>query len=189
MGPLPKKDKHNFSPMVIWFLGSGPDRGRSPVKWGDFPYVCPYVCPSPPWAVQPGLRPSQPGRRPSQPGLKPSQPSLRPSQPGLRPSQQGLRPSQPGLRLSQSGLRSSQPGLRPSQLGLRLRQPARPEAQTASQTSGFRPGWLGLDGRTFVSTYVGKISPFYRTIRAAALLPKGRSRSIKRSRAREPPTI
>ena len=43
-----------------------------------------------------------------------------------------------------------------------------------------------MDGCTFVSTYVGKISPFYRTsspIGAAALLPKGRSRPIKRSRA------
>ena len=51
--------------------GSGPDRGRSPVEWGDFPYVRPsvrpyvrpYVC-SPLWAIQPGLRPSQPGLKP-----------------------------------------------------------------------------------------------------------------------------
>ena len=73
------------------FLGSGPDRGRSPVEWGDFlsvrPYVRMSVRPSPLWAIQPGLRPSQPGLRPSQPGLRPSQPGLRPSQPGLRPSQ------------------------------------------------------------------------------------------------------
>ena len=36
---------------------------------------------------------------------------------------------------------------------------------------------------------IGKITPFYRTlspIEAAALLPKGRSRPIKSSRAREP---
>ena len=33
---------------VVSFLGSGPDRGRSPVEWGDFPYVRPYVRPSVP---------------------------------------------------------------------------------------------------------------------------------------------
>ena len=51
---------------------------------------------------------------------------------------------------------------------------------------GLRPSQPGL-----VRTYVGKISPFYRTsspIGAAALLPKGSSRPIK-SRAREPLTI
>ena len=37
--------------------GSGPDRGRSPVEWGDFPSVRPSVRPSVPplWAIQPGL--------------------------------------------------------------------------------------------------------------------------------------
>ena len=54
--------------------GSGPDRGQSPVEWGDFPsirsYVRPSIC-SPLWAIHPGLRPSQPGLRPSQPSLKP----------------------------------------------------------------------------------------------------------------------
>ena len=54
--------------------GSGPDRGRSPVEWGDFPYVRPFIRLSvrpPLWAIQPGLRPSQPGLRPSQSCLKP----------------------------------------------------------------------------------------------------------------------
>ena len=32
------------------FLGSGPDRGRSPVEWGDFPFVRLSVCSSPPQA-------------------------------------------------------------------------------------------------------------------------------------------
>ena len=71
------------------FLGSGPDRGRSPVEWGDFlfvrPFVRPFHCPSPLLTIQPGLRPSQPGLRPSQPGLNPSQPGLRPSQLSLKP--------------------------------------------------------------------------------------------------------
>ena len=91
-------------PIPATFLGSGPDRGRSPVEWGDFPFVRPFVRSSvrpPLWASQPGLRPSQPGLRPSQPGLRASQPGLRASQPGLRPSQPGLRPSQPSLRASQ----------------------------------------------------------------------------------------
>ena len=85
--------------MSCSFLGSGLNRGQSPVEWGDFPSVCPFVRP-PLWASQPGLRPSQPGLRPSQPGLRPSQPGLRPSQPGLRPSQPGLRPSQPASQAS-----------------------------------------------------------------------------------------
>ena len=29
----------------VRFLGSGPDRGQSPVEWGDFPYVRPSVRP------------------------------------------------------------------------------------------------------------------------------------------------
>ena len=40
--------------------GSGPDRGQSPVEWGDFPSVRSFVClfvrpsvrPFPPWAIQ-----------------------------------------------------------------------------------------------------------------------------------------
>ena len=30
-------------PLFPLFLGSGPGRGRSPVEWGDFPSVRPYV--------------------------------------------------------------------------------------------------------------------------------------------------
>ena len=44
--------------------GSGPDRGRSPVEWGNFPYVRPSVCLLPLWAIQPGLRFSPPGLKP-----------------------------------------------------------------------------------------------------------------------------
>ena len=46
--------------------GSGPDRGRSPVEWGDFPFVHSSVRPSvdsPLWAIHPGLSPSQPSLR------------------------------------------------------------------------------------------------------------------------------
>ena len=46
------------------FLGSGPDRGQSPVEWGDFPSVRTSVPPlEGPRASQAGLRPSQAGLR------------------------------------------------------------------------------------------------------------------------------
>ena len=97
--------------------GSGPDRGQSPVEWGDFPSVH-----SPLWAIQPGLSPSKPGLRPSQPGLRPSQPGheAQPASPGAQPASPEAQPASPEA------------------------QPARSEAQPASQASGFRPGWLGL---------------------------------------------
>jgi len=81
-------------------LGSGPDRGRSPVEWGDFPFVRSYVrtyVRPPLWAIQPGLRPSQPGLRPSQPGLRPSQPASQPAS-GFRDGWLGLRPGWLSLR-------------------------------------------------------------------------------------------
>ena len=37
--------------------GRGPDKGQSPVKWGEFPSVCTSIHPS-------VLRPSQPGLKP-----------------------------------------------------------------------------------------------------------------------------
>ena len=61
------------------FLGSGPDRGQSPVEWGDFPSVRPYVHPSVHSFVSSPLK----GPRASQAGLRPSQSGLRASQAGL----------------------------------------------------------------------------------------------------------
>ena len=141
--------------------GSGPDRGPSPVEWGDFPSICtsvrPYIL---------SLRAQEPARLALDPASQavclslylfvfcsfcPSAPPLWAIQPGLKPSQPGLRPSQPDLRPSQ-------------------------------------PGWPRMgNGRMDGRTYLGKISPFYKTlspIGAAALLPKGISSPIK-SRARE----
>ena len=43
-------------------FGQRPDRGQSPVEWGDF-LSRSSVRSSPHWASQPGLRPSQPGLR------------------------------------------------------------------------------------------------------------------------------
>ena len=45
------------------FLGSGPDRGQSPVEWGEIPYVRPYVRTSPLWLA---LRPCWLAPRPLQ---------------------------------------------------------------------------------------------------------------------------
>ena len=60
------------------------------------------------------------------------------------------------------------PPLWASQPGLRPRQPARPEAQTASQSPE-----EGMDGHMDIHTYIGKISLFYRTLSpiGAAVLP------------------
>ena len=46
------------TPLSRSFFGSGPDRGRSPVEWGDFPSVRTSI-PPPLWAIQLGLRPGQ----------------------------------------------------------------------------------------------------------------------------------
>ena len=70
MNQLPKGIKWSVVPLpcstcvcIEFFLcfcggkqGSGPDRGQSPVEWGDFPYVRTSVPPSacsPLWAIQP----------------------------------------------------------------------------------------------------------------------------------------
>ena len=46
--------------------GSGPDRGQSPVEWGDFPFVRPSVRPS----ARPSARPSV--RLSVRPSIRPS---------------------------------------------------------------------------------------------------------------------
>ena len=39
----------------LWFLGSGPNQGRSPVEWGDFTSVRSFVRSFvPPWGLPPG---------------------------------------------------------------------------------------------------------------------------------------
>ena len=116
--------------------GSGPDRGQSPVEWGDFPFV------------------RQPGSRPSQPCLKPKAwltgwLGLRSGWLGLRHGWLGLRPGWLGLRPGWLGLRPGWLGLRPGWLGLRPGW----MAQRGGQTNG------RMNGRTDVQ----KISPFYRT--------------------------
>ena len=122
--------------------GSGPDRGQSPVEWGDFPSICPSVFLSVRLSVPPS-GPSSPAQ-PSQPGLRPSQPCLKPE--AWLAGWLGLRSGWLGLRSGWLGLRPGWLGLRPSWLGL-------------------KPGWMAQRGeRTYGRTYVGKISPCYRTL-------------------------
>ena len=54
--------------------GSGPNRRQSPVEWGDFPYVRPFVRPSVPPLGHPARPEAQPARSEAEPA---SQPSLR----------------------------------------------------------------------------------------------------------------
>ena len=48
---------------VLDFFGGGPDRGQSPVEWGDFPYVHPYIPP----LGHPARPEAQPARSEAQP--------------------------------------------------------------------------------------------------------------------------
>ena len=134
-------------------------------------YVCTFICEYVITCIHPPpAQPAKPEAQPARPEAQPARPKAQPARPEAQPVSSEVQPARHET------------------------QPARPEAQTASQTSGFRPGWLAQRGEwtdlhLYLHTSTGKISPFYRTIRAAALLPKGRSRSIKRSRAREPLTI
>ena len=61
---------------MILFLGSGPDRGRSPVEWGDFPYVRSSVCTSPPLG-----HPARPEAQPARPEAQPARPEAQPTIP------------------------------------------------------------------------------------------------------------
>ena len=59
------------NPLQPTFLGSGPDRGQSPV---DFPYIRPSVCTSPPLG-----HPTRPEAQPARPEAQPSMPEAQPA--------------------------------------------------------------------------------------------------------------
>ena len=63
--------------------GSGPDRGRSPVEWGDFPSVRTFVRPSPPLGhpARPEAQPSRPEAQPARPEAQPARPEAQPDRP------------------------------------------------------------------------------------------------------------
>ena len=85
------KARYFYLDFFFLFLGSGPDRGRSPVEWGEIPFVHLFVRPSVPplWLA---LKPYWLALRPCWLALRPLQLALRPFQPAFRPFQQGLRP-------------------------------------------------------------------------------------------------
>ena len=131
-----------FSPLVFisLFLDSSPNRGRSPVEWGEILSVHPSIH---------LFRPRQ------------SQPGLRSNQAGLRTSQAGLRTSQAGHRASQLSLRASYAEFMSSQLAIMGRQ---------------MDGWTDVEN---IFLFNRNLFP----IRAAALLAKGRSWLVMKSRA------
>ena len=45
VGPIMIPEENLPFQVIVLVLGSGLGRGRSPVEWGDFPSVRPYVCP------------------------------------------------------------------------------------------------------------------------------------------------
>ena len=62
---------------ILPFLGSGPDRGRGPVEWGDFPSFLPSVRRSVGPSVRQSVSPSV--RQSLSPSVRPSVgPSVRP---------------------------------------------------------------------------------------------------------------
>ena len=126
--------------------GSGPDRGRSPVEWGDFPSIRTFVHLS----VRPSVRLSIPPIWAIQPGLRPSQQSLKPET-WLAGWTSGLAGWASGLAGWASGLAGWASGL---------------AGWAQAWLAGLRPGWLSLrpgwmaqrgeqmDGRTNVRTNV-----------------------------------
>ena len=90
--------------IVFLFLGSGPERGQSPVEWGDFPFVRPFVSSF----VRSFVLPPLEGPRASQAGFRASQAGLRARQAGLRARQAGLRASEAWLAGSEAYLAGSE---------------------------------------------------------------------------------
>ena len=58
--------------MALLFLGSSPDRGQSPVEWGEILYIITSICTSVPLRLI--GRPSGPSGRPSDPFGRPQTP-------------------------------------------------------------------------------------------------------------------
>ena len=65
--------------------GSGPNRGQSPVEWGDFLFVClsvrPYIRTSPPLGhpARPEVQPARPEAQQARPEAQPARPEAQPA--------------------------------------------------------------------------------------------------------------
>ena len=73
--------------IVGLYCSSGPDRGRSPIELGDFPYVHSSIHPSVHLFAHPS---SQPGLQASEPASQASKPAIQASEPASQASQAWL---------------------------------------------------------------------------------------------------
>ena len=88
--PMAKGNWRQF----FFFLSSGPNRGRSPVEWGDFPFVCSFVRSS----VRPFVRPFvhlsvPPLGQPARPEAQPARPEAQPARPEAQPARSEAQPA------------------------------------------------------------------------------------------------
>ena len=76
--------RNNFrqGSIAFSFLGSGPDRGRSPVEWGDFPFVRRFIHPS--------VRPFPPLGQPAMPEAQPARSETQPASQTAKPQSSGM---------------------------------------------------------------------------------------------------
>ena len=127
-------------------MGSSPNRGQSPVEWGEIPSICPYVCTSicPPsgWPSDPAGWPPDPAGWPSDPSSWPSHPSSQPSEHSSHPSEHSSQP--PGSKGQLEGSKNLLKGSRGQPAGSES-QPAGSEGQpvggwTDRQTNGRMDG-------------------------------------------------
>ena len=86
--------------LVSWGRqGSGPDRGQSPVEWGDFLSVCEaHPARSEAQPARPEAQPARPEAQPARPEAQPAKSEARPVRPEAHP---GRSEAQPDQRLSQ----------------------------------------------------------------------------------------
>ena len=106
------KEKH----FANQFLGSGPNRGQSPVEWEDFPSVCPLR------SQEPARQASEPSRKASESARLASELASQTSEPASQASELASQASEPGWLVLRPGwlvLRPAWLALRPAGLALR----------------------------------------------------------------------
>ena len=83
------------------FLGSGPNRGRSPVEWGDFPSVRP--------SIRTSVRPYVPPSRAQEPARQALDPASQASEPARQASEPARQASEPARQASEPASQASEP--------------------------------------------------------------------------------
>ena len=76
--------------LVSWGRqGSGPDRGQSPVEWGDFLSVCEaHPARSEAQPARPEAQPARPEAQPARPKAQPARPEAQPARSEAQPASQ-----------------------------------------------------------------------------------------------------